>query len=241
MTVAASVPLSAQQGPPPPLPPAKAYKAVPIQLPKPLGDASHEAFRKQLAGVAQKKDRAGLGRLIAANFFWIDEKGVDIADKKKSGVDNLAMALDLNGRDSPGWEILEGVTMDPTAEPYPARRGVVCGPARPTFDAKAIQDVEASTDTNEDDWYYPIHDGVNVRSAMAANSPVSEKLGLQLVWIYPDDSPAAAADPDTVRIVTPSGKLGFVKAEEIAPVASDQLCYVKEGNAWKIAGLIGGL
>src|SRR5262249_32676026 len=85
-----------QQQPPqqqaPPLAPPKPYKVVPITLPKPMGDASHAAFLKQLAGIAQKKDKAALGRLIAKDFFWFpDEK--DVADKRKSGIENLSKAL----------------------------------------------------------------------------------------------------------------------------------------------------
>ena len=69
------------------------------------------------------------------------------------------------------------------------------------------------------DWGYPAHDGVSVRSACAPNSPVIEKLGLHLVRVYPDESPAAAAQGDALRIVTPSGKLGYVKAEDVVPLA----------------------
>ena len=43
-----------------------------------------------------------------------------------------------------------------------------------------------------------------------------------------------------LRVVTPSGKIGFVPADAISPLGNDQLCYVKEGGGWKIAGFIGG-
>src|SRR5260370_22479164 len=55
-----------QQGQPSP---PKPYKPVAVQLPKPVSDPSFQAFRKQLAGIAQKKDRAALGRIVAASFF----------------------------------------------------------------------------------------------------------------------------------------------------------------------------
>ena len=43
-----------------------------------------------------------------------------------------------------------------------------------------------------------------------------------------------------LRIVTPSGKLGYVTADAINPLGSDQLCYAKDAaGAWKIAGFIG--
>jgi hypothetical protein len=44
-----------------------------------------------------------------------------------------------------------------------------------------------------------------------------------------------------MRIVTPSGKVGFVAAEAVSPLGSDQLCYGKDASgAWKIVGMIGG-
>jgi hypothetical protein len=47
------------------------YKAIPITLPEPLKDASFEAFRKELLGIAERKDRAALARMIVRQgFFW---------------------------------------------------------------------------------------------------------------------------------------------------------------------------
>jgi hypothetical protein len=70
---------------------------------------------------------------------------------------------------------------------------------------------------------------------------VVEKLGLYLVRVYPDDTPSGAVHSEIIRIVAPSGKVGFVQIELLLPLVTDQLCYVKEGNAWKIAGAIGGV
>jgi hypothetical protein len=247
----APVPVAAQsqlaQAQPPAQSPAQApapaapkpYKAVAIKLPEPVKDASFEAFRKQLATIAQKKDRAGLARLIAKNFFWIPEDK-DAADKKKSGIENLAKAIGLDGRDAPGWELLAGYASDPTADKDPDRPGVICGPGDPTFDEKEAEELAASTETDAADWGYPATNGLEVRSGPTKNAAVIEKLGLHLVRIYADESPASAVNADSLRIVTPSGKIGFVPAEAILPLASDHLCYVKEGNAWKIAGVIGG-
>src|SRR5437763_12686467 len=68
------------------------YKLVPITLTSFLNDPSFDAFRQELAQIAQKKDRAGLARMVAASFFWIPEDS-DIADKNLSPVDNLVKAL----------------------------------------------------------------------------------------------------------------------------------------------------
>src|SRR5262249_37112361 len=70
----------------------KPYKGVAVTAPKPMDDPSFEAFRKQLGAIAEKKDRAALAALVSRNFFWLGEKG-DKADKKKSGIDNLAKAI----------------------------------------------------------------------------------------------------------------------------------------------------
>ena len=74
----------------------------------------------------------------------------------------------------------------------------------------------------------------------SACGPVAPPDGLYLVRVYPDDSPAGAVQADMLRIVTPSGKVGFVSVDSLLPLANDQLCYVKEGAAWKIAGFLGG-
>ena len=220
--------------------PPKPYKPVTIQLPQPVKDPSFEAFRKQLAGLAQKKDRAGLARVVSNGFYWIQEDK-DAADKKKPGIDNLAAAIALDGADGGGWEALARFAADPTGEPDPQRKGVICSPADPAFDEKAAEELATATQTDSSEWGYPVSNGVEVRSAAQANAPVIEKLGLHLVRVYPDDSASnAVQQPDFLRIVAPSGKLGFVPTDSIAPLGGDQICYIKEGNAWKITGVLSG-
>src|SRR5258708_1822020 len=58
------------------------YKAVAITLPTPMSDASFDELRKQLAGIAQKRDHAALAELVAASFFWIPGDK-DVADRSK--------------------------------------------------------------------------------------------------------------------------------------------------------------
>jgi hypothetical protein len=224
-----------QQAPAPP----QAYKPVAVQLPNPLADPSFEAFRKQLVAIAQKKDRAGLAPLVARNFFWVPEDQ-DAADKSKSGIDNLTKAIGLDVRDGSGWELLGTFANEPTADPNAERPGVVCAPGEPNFDENGAEELLNTTQTDPSEWGYPTKDGIEVRAEPSATSPVTEKLGLHLVRAYPDDSPANAVQAEFLRIVTPSGKLGYVQVDSIAALTSDQLCYVKEGNAWKIAGVIGG-
>jgi hypothetical protein len=225
--------------PAPALAPPKPYKPVTIKLPVAVADPSFVAFRKQLGDVAQKKDRAALAKLVAQSFFLIaGEK--DAADKKKPGVDNLAKALSLDGKDAvAGWATLGEYAKEPTAEADEDHKGVLCAPADPAFDENAAEALAKQTQTDPGDWGYPVKDGVEVRAAGKSDAAVTDKLGLYLVRVYPDDSPAAAVQgPDFIRVVLPSGKLGYVAADQLLSLGNEQLCYVKEGAAWKIAGFI---
>jgi hypothetical protein len=222
--------------PAPAVAPPKPYKAVPVTAPANVQDPGLDALRKQLADAAKAKDKAALGRLIVAKgFFWESEKG-ESAEKNKSGVDNLAKALDLDSKDSGGWEALSGYAAEPNASAMPSRKGIVCAPAEPTFNEQALEEAVKATGTDPGEWGYTVAPGVEVRAAAKADSPVSEKLSQQLVRVMMDND---ATDPSFLRIVTPSGKVGFIAADALAPLGSDQLCYAKDGAAWKITGFIG--
>lgn len=222
------------QAAPPPQAAAKPYKAVEISAPQPVADPSFEAFRKQLGATAEKKDRKALAGLVAANFFWMGEKG-DRADKKKPGVDNLAKAIGLDGKDPPGWELLGAAAADPTGMPFPDRKDTVCAPADPVFDGKAFEALVKSSGT--EDWAFPTRPDLEVRSAPQPTASVIEKLGMHFVRVMND--PKAEPGP-MLKVATPSGKIGFVPAESLSPLGSDQLCYSKEAVGWKISGYIGG-
>jgi hypothetical protein len=232
---------AAQQGPGrPPPPPIKPYKAITVALAKPMNDPAMDAFRKQLADIAQRKDRAGLAKLIVAQgFFWLQDK--DLADKRKSGIDNLAKAMDLDAKDGSGWDALGSYASDPTAMAMPSHAGVMCSPASPTFDPKEFEALFKSTQTDPPDWGYIIKDGTDVRGAAQANAPSIEKLGMILVRVIPDDAPPADGNaPAFVHVATPSGKSGFIATEAIVPLGVDEICYAKDASGWKITGYIGG-
>jgi hypothetical protein len=238
---AAAAPTASAQQAEHPLAPPMPYKPVPVTLPQPVNDGTYNAFRQQLADIAQKKDHAALAAIVAQNFFWVPEDQ-DIADKRKSGIENLARAIDLDGPDAPGWEALTAYANETSADPLPdpQRKGVLCAPGQPSFDEKAAMELAAATKTDPGEWGYPARNGMEVRSGPEDQAPVAERLGLHLVRVYPDDTPAGAVHGDVIRIVTPSGKLGFVPIDLILPLATDQVCYGKDGDAWKIAGVIGG-
>jgi len=221
---------------PPPPPPIKPYTAVPANPPVPYGDASYQDFRKQLTDIAAKKDRAELAKIVVAKgFFWMQEK--DVADPKKPGIDNLAKAINLDANDGSGWEVIAGFVNDPTAADLPDKKGVICAPADPTVDSKAFENLVNTTQTDPSDWGYAVKDGTEVRAQADPNTPVVEKLGLNLVRVLPDQSANA---PPFLHIATPSGKPGYVPMDALAPLGGDEMCYIKDAGGWKITGYFGG-
>jgi len=221
-------------------PPAP-YQPVAISPPKPIADPSFDAFRNQIAEIAKRKDKKALAGFVSPNFFWMGEKG-DKADKKKPRVESLAKAIDLDAKDGSGWEALTGYAADPTGMPLPDKQGVICAPADPEFDGKALETLAQATKTDVSEWGYPMQPGLEVRGAAQPNAPVLEKLGMHFVRVLEDTAPPNQQNQQSpmLRLVTPSGKVGFVPADAIAPLGNDQICYGKEAAGWKIAGFIGG-
>jgi len=229
-----------QQQAAPPQAPAKPYNPVAISPPKPMADPGFDAFRNQLAEIAKRKDRAGLAKMIATNFFWLGEKG-DRADKKRPGIDNLTRAMNLAAKDGSGWESLTGYAADPTGMPLPDRKDTFCAPADPVFDIKQLENLAKETGTNEAEWGYPVQPSIEMRAAMQPNAPVIEKIGMHFVRVMEDDGPEPpAGQMPMLKVVAPSGKVGYVPADTISPLGNDQLCYAKDATGWRIAGFIGG-
>jgi hypothetical protein len=230
-------PPQAQKQQPAPAPPAP-YTALKVSPPQPSGDTTLAAFRKDLVAVARKKDRAALARLVLAkDFFWMKEEGN--AAGKKTGIDALATALNLAAKDGSGWDMLAELASDESAQAYPDRPNTVCSPAGPDFKPEDLEKLVNDTKTDVGDWGFTSAENIEVHASAQANSPVIEKLGMIFIRVMPDTAPNASQD--MMRIVTPSGKVGFVAAEAINPLGSDQICYGKDASgAWKIVGMIGG-
>ncbi len=225
---------------PPPMAPVKPYATVPVSPPVIFNDADFAAFRKQLADVADHKDRTALARLVVAqDFFWVQDK--DLADKQKTGIDNLAKAIDLNAKDGSGWATLTGYASDPTGAPLPDHPNIVCAPAEPIIDPKAFEALIKATQSEPPEWGYPAKSGVEVRDAAKPDAPVVDKLGLTLVRVLTDSAPPDdPKQPAFLHIATPSGKVGYVPLEAISSLAGDQMCYTKDASGWKIVGYFGG-
>jgi hypothetical protein len=226
------------QAPAPAVPPGP-YKPVMIKLPAAVPDPAFEPFRKQIQDIAKNKDRAALAPRVSKDFFWIPED-TDVADKTKPGIDNLAKALGLDNANALGWDAIGGYAVERTGMNDPQHPGVICAPGEPTFDEKAADELANATKTDAADWAYPTRDGIEVRSAANASAPVIDKLGLYLVRVLADDSPANTVMASHVKVMTPGGKVGFVPIDLVLPLIGEQMCYIKDAGGWKIAGYLGG-
>jgi hypothetical protein len=234
-----ATPQAPPQAVPQPAPP-KPYQPVAVKQAQPIEDPTFEIFRKQLADVVKRKDRAALQKLVVTQgFFWESETG-DKASKRKSGFENFATAIGLNDKDGTGWEVIAAAAAEPTLEKMEERKGVMCGPASPQIDDAAFEHLIKTTATDAEEWGFPNAKGIEVRATAQPNAPVVETLGMHLVRVMPDETGDASQPPTALRIVTPAGKVGYVPVTSLLPVVFDQLCYIKGADGWKIAGYSGG-
>ena len=123
----------------------------------------------------------------------------------------------------------------------PQNPGLYCAPAPPTFDPRAFEALVEQTDTEPTDWGYPTADGAEVRATAQPNAQVVDKLGMYFVRVLPESTAANAGASSFVHVALPTGKTGFVTIDDVAPLASDQICYTKDAGGWEIVGYIGGV
>jgi hypothetical protein len=234
-----AIPAQAQQQQMPPPAPPKAYTAVAVTMPAPPADPGLEALRKELAAIAGRKDRAALAtHIVTKGFFWDRDDGKK-ADPKKKPIDIFATAIGLNAADGSGWQTVADYADEPSASQVENHPGALCAPATPDVAQGAFENLLKTTGTQDFEWVYTVAADVEVRDKPDEKAAVIEKLGMILVRVYPDPK-AQDAESEWVRIVTPAGKVGVVTADSLGSFETYQVCYIKEGNAWKIAGLIGG-
>jgi hypothetical protein len=152
----------------------------------------------------------------------------------------MAKALSLDDTDEPGWDALAAYAVETTVMADQQRTGVFCAPAEPDYDDRAADELANATQTEGSDWAFPRRDGIDVRSAAKRDAPVVDKLGLYLVRVLAADSPANAVIVTFLKVLTPSGKVGYVPVDAVLPIGGEQLCYVKGAGGWAIAGFLGG-
>lgn len=219
--------------------PAKTYKPVAVTVPAAPNDPSLDAFRARLSAIAERKDTAELAKLLTRNFFWDRDFGGGF-DKKKSPLVNLSLALGLDTDDGIGWRYLAAfAAVQPGA--HSERKGMVCGPPEPRYDAKAFEAAIKATDSSVFEWSYPARAGVVVRERAEPGAPEIGKLDLHFVYTDIDSrSPDFVPGKDWVAVILPDGKRGFVEPDVLLTPLDARLCFVKAGGQWRIAGYIGG-
>lgn len=228
--------------PPPPAPPApvKPYNPVAVAPPAAFADAAFQNFRKNLVDAVGRKDRAALAKLIVGKgFFWVRDN--DLADDSKSGIDNLAKAVDLDNPNGDGWITLADATANASANELPQHPGIFCSPGPPRFEPQAFGTLLQDTDTDPTDWAYPARDGVEARAAAQPDAQATEKLGMTFVRVLPDSPSAEPGAPSFLHVALPSGKTGFVSSQALVTLDHDLICYTKESGNWKITGYVGGM
>jgi hypothetical protein len=219
--------------------PAKTYAPVAVTIPAVPNDPSLDAFRARLSAIAGRKDKAELAKLLTRNFFWDRDFGGGF-DKRKSPLVNLSLALGLDTEDAIGWRYLAAfAAVQPGA--HSERKGIVCAPPEPRYDAKAFEAAIKATDSDLFEWSYPARDGIVVRERGAPDAPEIGKLGLH--FVYTDlQSRTSEFNPekDWAAVILPDGKRGFVAPGDLLTPLDARLCYTKTGGQWRIAGYIGG-
>ena len=225
-------------------PPPKPYAPAAITLPAASDDASFIAFRTALAAAAKSRIYAELAPLVLTQgFFWDRDFGRRF-DARKPAVDNLALAIDLERRDGIGWNALAVFAAEAAAEPLDSRPGVVCAPARPSYDGVAFSRLLDASYTGGIDWAYPRADQTPVRAAPQPGAALAGTLGLHFVRLLGfegvDHEPAPGRT-QWARVAMPDGKRGFVAPGQLMSLTAERLCYIKDLVAgWRIAGYIAG-
>jgi hypothetical protein len=220
--------------------PPRPFKAVTVTIPPAIDDPAFVAFRQRLGDVAERKDKAALSALIVPQgYFWVREPGTP-DEPDRPALDRLVAALGLDGADTTsagGWATLHGYAQDPVAAPAPGRKDTVCAPAEPLFNEPDLQNAIKATGTDAPDWAYLLVPNVPLRERPQADAPARERLPQVFVRMLPNG--AADDTSKMLRIVAPSGKTGYVSSDAVAPLGTDQICYMRTADGWKIGGYIG--
>jgi hypothetical protein len=222
----------------------KPYPPVAVTLPQASEDDSFKEFRTQLAAVARARRYADLAALVRAQgFFWDRDYGRRY-DRRRPAVDNLAAALALEHRNGSGWELLAAFAAEISVEPMASRPGVVCAPARPSYDGIAFARLLDTTYTASLDWAYPRAQQTPVHAAAQADAKILGTLGahfVQLLGFEGPDGEAAPGRSQWARVVTPEAITGFVAPGSLLSLTAERLCFIKDLVAgWRIAGYVAG-
>jgi hypothetical protein len=218
------------------------YQPVAVTLPAASDDAGFVAFRHSLIKVAKARVYSDLARLVVRRGFFWDRDFGGAFDPAKSGVENLAVAVGLEARNGAGWGTLAAFAAEVTTKPEPSRPGVVCSPGQPTFSEPEFDRLLDLTGTAGSDWHYPRGNATAVYAAPRVDSTVIETLGLYFVRVLREGTGAVGGNVAVwQRVLTPTGKIGFVDRTVLLGLEPRRLCYRKDVTGlWQIGGYISG-
>ena len=167
----------------------------------------------------------------------------DLADKRKSGIDNLAKAIDLDAKDGSGWEVAGRLRQRAVGRGIAAAKGHLLRAGRSDHRSDGVRGAR------QGDADRPVGVGLSDQGRRrSACRGAAEFAGDRearhdiCVRVLPDSAPPANAnEPFMLHVATPSGKAGYVDAQVLSPLGGDQMCYTKDAGGWKIAGYLGGV
>ena len=209
-----------------------------------IRDPSFVAFRDRMREIIRSRDRARWRGAVSPQFRFLKDLGGGF-DKRKSAVQNAedAMRFDSVGEDgkpdrNAGWKTLEAFFARPFGHSDIAQRSL-CAPARPRYNEKAFEALLKRTDTSALGDWEAIGPNVNVHAAPRHTSPVIEQTGL--IFIRTEHRQSDGALRGWKRVVTPSGKPGFIREDSISSIFEAQLCAAKNNRGeWRIVYWVGG-
>ena len=216
----------------------KPYPSVAIARTAPSADPGLVAFRATVVAATKSRVYAELEALVQVQGFFWDRDFDRGHDPRRPSADNLAAAISLERRDGAGWDTLANLAVEPAVEPLESRPGIVCAPARPTYDSVELSNLLDKTYTGHADWAYPRADETMVRIAPEAGAPAVGKLGLQFVRLLGFEG--ANGEPGRwARVALPDGRTGFTGPGSLMSLTGERLCYIKDlVLGWRIAGYI---
>jgi hypothetical protein len=194
--------------------------------------------------IVRARDRARWRAVISPQFRYLKDRGCGF-DKRKTPVQNAehAMRFDAVGEDgkpdrNAGWKTLETFFAQPFGYSDIAQRSL-CAPARPRYDREGFEALLKKTDTSALGDWEAIGPNTNIYAAPRHTAPVIERTGL--IFIRTEHAPADGVIRGWRRVVTPSGKAGFIREDAAASIFEAQLCIAKNNRGeWRVVSWVGG-
>jgi len=176
--------------------------------------------------------------VLAQGFFWIKERGQ--RGRKKSRDRGAVHGTQSRRQEWVGLGIASAsFAADDTAAPYPERPNTVLLAGRSGIQPPDLEKLGRDDKTNLGDWGF-LRAGWR-RGAPDRAGEFARHRKARHAFRARDARYGAECEPGNDAYRHAKRKVGFVAAEAVSPLGSDQLCYGKDASGgWKIVGMIGG-